>query len=38
VALFAVRTRLEDQTLLKKLPGYQQYAALTKYRLIPGLW
>lgn len=38
VALFAVRTGLEDQTLLKKLPGYQQYAARTKYRLIPGLW
>jgi len=38
VALFVTRTWLEDKTLLKKLPGYEQYAARTKYRLIPGLW
>ena len=38
VALFVIRTWLEDKTLLKKLPGYEQYAARTKYRLIPGLW
>ncbi|MBP1762424.1 MAG: Isoprenylcysteine carboxyl methyltransferase [Firmicutes bacterium] len=38
VALFVTRTGLEDKTLLKKLPGYEQYAARTEYRLIPGLW
>lgn len=36
--LFGLRAWLEDNTLLKKLPGYQQYAARTKYRLFPGLW
>ncbi|NTU89082.1 MAG: isoprenylcysteine carboxylmethyltransferase family protein [Actinobacteria bacterium] len=36
--LFVLRTRLEDRTLHKKLPGYREYAARVKYRLIPGLW
>ena len=36
--LFVLRTRLEDEALLKKLPGYRQYAARTKYRLFPGVW
>jgi protein-S-isoprenylcysteine O-methyltransferase Ste14 len=33
-----IRTALEDQTLQKKLPGYQEYAGQVKYRLIPGIW
>jgi len=33
-----IRTRLEDQMLREKLPGYQSYAEKTPYRLIPGLW
>jgi len=36
--LFIVRTWLEDRTLFKKLPGYAEYAAGTRYRLIPGIW
>lgn len=36
--LFIVRTALEDQTLIQKLPGYKDYTKNTKYRLIPGLW
>ncbi len=38
IALFAVRTALEDRTLCRELPGYKEYAARTRYRLVPGLW
>jgi protein-S-isoprenylcysteine O-methyltransferase Ste14 len=38
VILIVIRTRLEDQTLQEELPGYQEYAANVRYRLIPGLW
>jgi protein-S-isoprenylcysteine O-methyltransferase Ste14 len=33
-----IRTALEDRTLQAALPGYKDYAASVKYRLIPGLW
>ena len=36
--LFVWRTVLEDRTLRRELPGYEQFATLTRYRLIPGLW
>jgi protein-S-isoprenylcysteine O-methyltransferase Ste14 len=36
--IFVVRTMLEDKTLLQKLPGYREYAAQTRYRLIPWVW
>jgi protein-S-isoprenylcysteine O-methyltransferase Ste14 len=32
------RTSREDQTLRRELPGYEEYAARTRYRLLPGLW
>jgi protein-S-isoprenylcysteine O-methyltransferase Ste14 len=38
VLLFVVRTALEDRTLREELPGYREYAAVTKHRLIPLLW
>ena len=38
VALYVIRTWLEDRTLQAELPGYAQYAQHTRYRLIPGLW
>lgn len=38
LVLIIVRTMLEDRTLLAELPGYLEYAANTKYRLVPGLW
>lgn len=38
LALLVVRTALEDQTLRAELPGYAEYAARTKFRLVPGLW
>ncbi len=33
-----VRTGLEDRTLREKLPGYADYAARIRFRLIPGVW
>ncbi len=33
-----IRTALEDQMLQKELPGYTEYAAHVKYRLLPGVW
>lgn len=33
-----IRTAKEDQTLLKELPGYSDYAREVKYRLMPGVW
>jgi len=38
VALYVLRTELEDRTLQAELPGYKEYAARTRYRLIPGLY
>ena len=38
VALSAVRTAFEDQTLRRGLEGYPEYARQTKYRLLPHLW
>ena len=38
IALFVWRTRLEDATLQEKLPGYREYAKVTRYRLLPGVW
>ncbi|MEJ2658849.1 MAG: isoprenylcysteine carboxylmethyltransferase family protein [Desulfobacterales bacterium] len=36
--MFIIRTFLEDNTLQKELPGYDEYAARIKYRLLPGIW
>ncbi len=36
--LMVVRTSLEDKTLQAELPGYLEYAADVKYRLVPGIW
>jgi protein-S-isoprenylcysteine O-methyltransferase Ste14 len=36
--LFGIRTRIEENTLVAGLPGYVDYAARVRYRLIPGLW
>lgn len=38
VALFVLRTSLEDRTLRQELPGYADYAAVTRWRLIPQVW
>jgi protein-S-isoprenylcysteine O-methyltransferase Ste14 len=38
ILLFVWRTVLEDRMLQRELPGYVEYAARTRFRLIPGLW
>jgi protein-S-isoprenylcysteine O-methyltransferase Ste14 len=38
MAVFIVRTALEDKTLQEELPGYKEYAQKTRYRLFPGVW
>jgi protein-S-isoprenylcysteine O-methyltransferase Ste14 len=38
VAIFAVRTAIEDQMLRDGLTGYADYAAKVRYRLMPGVW
>jgi protein-S-isoprenylcysteine O-methyltransferase Ste14 len=32
------RTIAEDRMLLTQLPGYRDYAARVRWRLLPGLW
>ncbi len=38
LALVLARTSLEDRTLRAELPGYADYTARTKFRLLPGVW
>jgi protein-S-isoprenylcysteine O-methyltransferase Ste14 len=36
--LFAIRCRIEERALIAGLPGYADYAARVRYRLVPGVW
>lgn len=36
--LFVWRTAREDQALRQELAGYEDYAKITRYRLMPGVW
>ena len=38
VVLFAIRTNIEERALIAGLPGYADYTARVRYRLVPGLW
>ncbi|MCL4562897.1 MAG: isoprenylcysteine carboxylmethyltransferase family protein [Chloroflexi bacterium] len=38
VALFVLRTALEDRTLQHELPGYADYARRVRCRILPGIW
>jgi protein-S-isoprenylcysteine O-methyltransferase Ste14 len=38
VIAVVIRTALEDRTLHEELPGYAEYAARVRYRLLPGVW
>lgn len=38
ILAFVIRTALEDRTLRRSLPGYEEYCAQTRYRLIPRIW
>jgi protein-S-isoprenylcysteine O-methyltransferase Ste14 len=35
---YIVRTALEDRTLRRELPGYDELCRKTPYRLVPGVW
>jgi protein-S-isoprenylcysteine O-methyltransferase Ste14 len=35
---YMLRTSLEDATLRAELPGYEEFALETRYRLLPGVW
>ena len=37
-ALLVVRTALEDRFLAEGLPGYREYQARVRHKLIPGVW
>jgi len=36
--LFAIRAAIEERALIAGLPGYADYTARVRYRLVPGLW
>jgi protein-S-isoprenylcysteine O-methyltransferase Ste14 len=38
VLLFSARTALEDRMLKRELPGYSEYTARVRFRLLPGIW
>jgi protein-S-isoprenylcysteine O-methyltransferase Ste14 len=38
LALLVWRTMVEDRMLQRDLPGYADYAARVRYRLVPGVW
>jgi protein-S-isoprenylcysteine O-methyltransferase Ste14 len=38
VVTFIVRTKWEDDALQAELAGYREFAQLTRYRLVPGVW
>jgi protein-S-isoprenylcysteine O-methyltransferase Ste14 len=38
LGVFAIRIQVEEGTLRKELPGYNEYAARVRYRLIPRVW
>ncbi|MFT4133993.1 methyltransferase family protein [Labrys sp. (in: a-proteobacteria)] len=35
---FALRSRIEERTLMTGLPGYADYARSVRYRMLPGIW
>lgn len=35
---FAIRSRIEERTLMTGLPGYADYARRVRYRMLPGIW
>jgi protein-S-isoprenylcysteine O-methyltransferase Ste14 len=36
--ILIIRTGLEDRTLKKELPGYEEYSQNTHFRLVPYVW
>jgi len=38
VVILVIRTALEDRTLRRDLPGYEEYSQNTHFRLVPYVW
>jgi protein-S-isoprenylcysteine O-methyltransferase Ste14 len=38
IALLSIRLTLEERVLRTAFPGYGEYAARVRYRLVPGIW
>jgi protein-S-isoprenylcysteine O-methyltransferase Ste14 len=38
IVALAVRIGIEERTLRKGLPGYRDYTARVRWRLVPGVW
>jgi protein-S-isoprenylcysteine O-methyltransferase Ste14 len=38
IVLFAARAGIEERALTAGLPGYADYTARVRYRLVPGIW
>jgi protein-S-isoprenylcysteine O-methyltransferase Ste14 len=38
VPVFVLRIRNEEEVLVRDLPGYQEYRARIRFRLVPGIW
>jgi protein-S-isoprenylcysteine O-methyltransferase Ste14 len=38
IPLLAARTLGEEVMLMEGLPGYREYAAKVRFRLLPGVW
>jgi protein-S-isoprenylcysteine O-methyltransferase Ste14 len=38
IALVVIRLQVEERFLRRELPGYADYAARVRYRLLPGIW
>jgi protein-S-isoprenylcysteine O-methyltransferase Ste14 len=37
-AMLVVRTLMEERMLMNELPGYREYEARVRWRLVPGVW
>ncbi len=38
ILFMVIRLKLEERFLERELPGYSEYAARVRYRLLPGIW
>lgn len=38
IPVLVLRIQNEEEVLLRELPGYREYTAQVRYRLLPGLW
>jgi protein-S-isoprenylcysteine O-methyltransferase Ste14 len=38
LGVFAIRIQIEEGTLRRELPGYNEYTARVRYRLVPRVW